>query len=532
MSKKKVVQTNTPVTENNLEAQLISGSSDTDSSDTESSEENTPAPTKAQRIVKKAAASPPPATTTARPPAASPPAPPATTTARPPAARPPAPPATTTAETATAARPPAAETATAAAPAETAPPGTPPAAETATATAPPPAKKIPTAVTLNNELNEIITEFNKIITINKTKTIINNVSGNEDNFNLCYMLINNIIIKNIEGQSPFEINDKFNFFCIHNEAYILNELLPNIESIHEKTYALFTNIVNSYKLNNKSRSNMIMVKLILAFYIYAKYNIKYVQPNIPAAVIPEMTTEQIFEEATKFYYCYTLLKKDIYNPPLWSLNTNKANINEYGYTKVGDVNWDLLSKKVKVFYTKEKDEEYMTHFEEVRLLLTRREPVNINMDTTGYNHDKYTAFLNDFSDKPEFEYAFNNFPPGWESRTESKSKSAYTKICEDDNTKLLQNFALYIETPIKYNDKIEMISVINCISFMFDNVLQPDYQHFINTVNNKFWSNDDTKLHECIVQIFNYIFECAHLYNKTILLLSFFVSSFDIFLFL
>jgi hypothetical protein len=91
------------------------------------------------------------------------------------------------------------------------------------------------------------------------------------------MLINNITIPDT-GEHIFKINGKFEFFCMNNEEYVLSHILPAIESIHLDTYNLFYNIVESYKLEN--RSNGIIFKLIVCFYLYS--NKSYVSSMPPA----------------------------------------------------------------------------------------------------------------------------------------------------------------------------------------------------------------------------------------------------------
>jgi hypothetical protein len=120
---------------------------------------------------------------------------------------------------------------------------------------------------IEKDLKEIIKDFNYIIQLNNFYDIIDDTNGDNYKFNLCYMLINNIKIPNTD-KHIFNINEKFNFFC-NNESYILKDILFNIQNIHEKTYNLFNNIVNTYKIENKSRHNSIIIKLILCFYIYS-----------------------------------------------------------------------------------------------------------------------------------------------------------------------------------------------------------------------------------------------------------------------
>ncbi len=130
------------------------------------------------------------------------------------------------------------------------------------------APKADTAALITAKLDDLIKEFNIIIYFNDEYDIIDDTNGIDYRFNLCYMLINNIEITDIDIHK-FNINGKFNFFCIEHKAHILDFVLSEIYTLHKPTYTLFDNIIKSYNLSKKSEHNSIIVKLILCFYLYS-----------------------------------------------------------------------------------------------------------------------------------------------------------------------------------------------------------------------------------------------------------------------
>ena len=436
---------------------------------------------------------------------------------------------------------------------------------------------------IKNDLINLMDDFQRIINFNDTYDIIVNTNGDNQEFNLCYMLINNIQIPNITN-TEFLINYNFNVFCIKNEEYILGEILDSIESINSNTYKLFANIVKTYDLKKKIKSNSVIVKLILCFRLYSK---KYDEtdiiplipglmpveesgpsasrtvtapvkpapkvpapigpapigpapigpaksaPKVPAAKVPaakgpaptpppKVPTPKVPEpKSIEPDKGYTLEKtEELQNcyvpgarPPNWSITGGGGH-----YKIIGDDEWKILAKKVKVYITGELDV--------IKLLVTRREPVNITMKnyTHYYYYNKYIDFLKKYGLNPSFAYAFENFTPEWQT-DKTKSQSAYSFLYQQKNTELPPNFAMYIRTPIKNggNEEYKLINVINCIGFAFDSVEQPDFKYFTQneTLPIKFKLNKEEEFKKKLVQTFNYIFQCALEHNLNTIMLSY-----------
>jgi len=486
------------------------------------------------------------------------------------------------------------------------------------------------------ELKEMIDVFNDVINFNTQYDLIDVTNGENYPFNLCYMLINNITVPDIIGHI-FKINEKFDFFCINNENYILTEVLTTIESIHLETYNLFFSIVDTYKIKNKS--NSIIVKLIACFYLYYKSPQGNIMPptavpggpqgpgglpqgqgglpqgqgglpqgqgglpqgqgglplgpggqerpqgqgglqgqggeslirqngvssrelhalqvslgqrpeggqgvpsgagvrpsgvpsqNAPgrgapsgAGVRPSGVPSQnapgrgepplqgpegqqinaYYADAVELFNCYN----DDTNPPQWSLNLNQPSI----YVKVGDPQWEELAKQVKVYYSSD-------ILAGVQLAAIRREPSN-GGSYSNYKLDKYKEFLrrmkiiySDFFDE--------TFDETWFLPT-THSKSYYTYDYETTGT-LPENIAMYIKTPVKFNDKYKLISVINCIGIAFDDPNQPDYKYFLTGPEGgeQFNMNKEDEYKKKLTMLFMYIFECAKNYSKDYIMLSY-----------
>jgi hypothetical protein len=190
------------------------------------------------------------------------------------------------------------------------------------------------------------------------------------------------------------------------------------------------------------------------------------------------------------------------------------------------LNWFQLQLHARVYFTSNR--------EQAKLLITRREPVNIGMETDKYyNHNSYSQFLSTFSFNQKFKFAFV-FDYNWQSKY-GNTKSAYTYLYDEQSgdKQLPENIALYIKTPIKMGDKIREISVINCIGIGFDSNLQPDYNYFLDETNNfqningrrittnKFKPGKEEEYKQKLITIFKYIFYCAIDKRKNTIMLSY-----------
>jgi hypothetical protein len=132
------------------------------------------------------------------------------------------------------------------------------------------------------------------------------------------------------------------------------------------------------------------------------------------------------------------------------------------------------------------------------------------LNSTMYYYDaaKYTKFLADQNiEEPEF------------SAPITQSKSAYSKLCTPDH--LPANFAMYIETPIKnpVSGDYEMISVLNCIGYGFDQTFQPDYKYFFE--NGAFKAGKEQEFKDRLDLLFEYIYACAVQKEKSLIMLTY-----------
>jgi hypothetical protein len=89
---------------------------------------------------------------------------------------------------------------------------------------------------------------------------------------------------------------------------------------------------------------------------------------------------------------------------------------------------------------------------------------------------------------------------------------------------LAPNIAVYCKTPVKLNDKICDVNIINVIGYGFDNKYQPDYIYF-NSIN---WNK--SILIDKFNKIFDKIYSCAVNNNSKTIIMSFFgVANFAIY---
>ena len=106
-------------------------------------------------------------------------------------------------------------------------------------------------INFDNSLIILKTIFNETV----KKDIINYIKDDNKRFNLCYVLINNINIG--------EINIQFNDFCDNkdykNEILIKHKILKDITD--KPMQDLFYNIIKTYP-------NLIIVKLIISYALF------------------------------------------------------------------------------------------------------------------------------------------------------------------------------------------------------------------------------------------------------------------------
>lgn len=160
-----------------------------------------------------------------------------------------------------------------------------------------------------------------------------------------------------------------------------------------------------------------------------------------------------------------------FRPPAWSLEMIKE-----------DPAWIVFANEVIIYALRdETDKDY----KRVRIVATERQPTNIGgprYDTSGRPvYDFYPDEL-----RMKFDYV----------------NSGYTRLFEQDETKLPPNIALYTQTPISRADGW-VAHVINAVGFGFDGVNQPDYKYFI------LGGRMELELHNRLRDVFMLVFRCA-----------------------
>lgn len=139
--------------------------------------------------------------------------------------------------------------------------------------------------------------------------------------------------------------------------------------------------------------------------------------------------------------------------------------------------WDNLHfSKVIVYYNK------LDSFNDVKKMVTEREPTNIGMNRT-YN-------------KKLLEKTF-----GWEVGYYEK----FAVRCKYHH--LAPNISIFARTPLVYKGKIKLVNVINLVGYAFDSPNQPDHKHF------KDMKLNGHDLQEKYTKMWKYAFMCAKDHN-------------------